>query len=94
MGRVVSWLQLVEVCFLANVNILAGDSNNTEKYRTATDFQNDARRMLQDYVKLGHCEGCPFEATGMLCSQRLASAPHNTSIRLVSFHPFECPNYS
>ncbi len=21
--------------------------------------------MLQDYVKLGQCEGCPFETTGM-----------------------------
>ena len=35
-----------------------------EKYRTHKDFEEDAKRMLGDYVRLGHCEGGPFEATG------------------------------
>lgn len=57
------WLELIDVIDTPTDEGFTADS--TEKYRTATDFQNDARRMLQDYVKLGHCEGCPFEVTGM-----------------------------
>ncbi|KAK5939886.1 hypothetical protein PMZ80_008268 [Knufia obscura] len=40
------------------------DESDDKKYRTYTDFHTDAKRMLGDYVKLGQCEGCPFEVTG------------------------------
>jgi len=50
--------------FDANMNCDADNDSENQKYCTYTDFLNDARRMLADYVKLGHCEGCPFEATG------------------------------
>ncbi|KAK5081701.1 hypothetical protein LTR05_007834 [Lithohypha guttulata] len=40
------------------------NGDERDRYRTASDFEKDAERMLKDYIRLGSCKDCPFNKSG------------------------------